>query len=163
MTICIGAVCADLQGLAGNAVVTSSDRMVTMGSIQEFEHEVPKVTEITRQIVSLIAGDAQRGSRLARELHDKFQSGVQSVQQVAQAAADTYADLRRCQIETEVFVPRGLTMQQFYTGLQPQMLPQLVFNLDNLVATYSYGLDFMIAGVDANGGHVYHVENFFFV
>jgi hypothetical protein len=46
-------------------VVVAADRMVTWGPT-EFEHAVPKVTDVTDRIVTLVSGDAMRGSRLVR-------------------------------------------------------------------------------------------------
>ena len=68
MTICIGALCSDGDGNPGRSVVVCSDRMVTMGTLQEFEHEVPKIYAIANQVVALVAGDALAGSRLCRSL-----------------------------------------------------------------------------------------------
>jgi hypothetical protein len=68
VTVCIGALCASRDGRAGGAVVVASDRMVTLGGLTEFEHEVPKVTVVAARAVALIAGDALRGAQLARDL-----------------------------------------------------------------------------------------------
>jgi hypothetical protein len=46
VTIGLGALCAGTEGGGASAVVVASDRMVTMGGITEFEHEVPKVTQV---------------------------------------------------------------------------------------------------------------------
>lgn len=159
MTVCVGAICADLTGEADRAVVIASDRMVTMGGLIEFEHEIPKVTQITPRAVALVAGDARRGNRLVRDLSAAFQGGAPSVQQVAAQAALHYAALRREQLEIELFVPRGLTMEQFYTELQQKLNPQITFNMDNYVAAFDYGVELLVAGVDDTGGHVFSIGN----
>jgi hypothetical protein len=95
MTICLGALCAGVDGSEAAAVVAASDRMVTMGGVTEFEHEVPKVTQIGDRIVALAAGDALRGERLVNELRGYLQQGAQPLQSIAATAAAPYAALRR--------------------------------------------------------------------
>jgi hypothetical protein len=87
MTICLGALCAGVDGSEAAAVVAASDRMVTMGGVTEFEHEVPKVTQIGDRIVALAAGDALRGERLVNELRGYLQQGAQPLQSIAATAA----------------------------------------------------------------------------
>src|SRR5919204_1144144 len=159
MTICLGALCAGADGADASAVVVASDRMVTMGGITEFEHEVPKVTRIGDRIVALAAGDALRGAQLINELRRDVHHGAQQLQNVATTAAALYAALRRQQIESEILSPRGITMQQFYQGLQQAMLPQLVINIDNLIGTFNYNLEVLIAGADDSGAHLYAITN----
>ena len=159
MTVCLGALCAGADGADASAVVVASDRMVTMGGITEFEHEVPKVTQIGDRIVALAAGDALRGAQLINELRRDVHHGAQQLQNVAATAAALYAALRRQQIESEILSPRGITMQQFYQGLQQAMLPQLVINIDNLIGTFNYNLEVLIAGTDDSGAHLYAITN----
>jgi 20S proteasome alpha/beta subunit len=159
MTIGLGALCAGADGTDASAVVVASDRMVTMGGITEFEHEVPKVTQIGDRIVALAAGDALRGAQLINELRRDVHHGAQQLQNVAATAAALYAALRRQQIESEILSPRGITMQQFYQGLQQAMLPQLVINIDNLIGTFNYNLEVLIAGADDSGAHLYAITN----
>ena len=159
MTICLGALCAGADGTDASAVVVASDRMVTMGGITEFEHEVPKVTQIGDRIVALAAGDALRGAQLINELRRDVHHGAQQLQNVAATAAALYAALRRQQIESEILSPRGITMQQFYQGLQQAMLPQLVINIDNLIGTFNYNLEVLIAGADDSGAHLCAITN----
>jgi hypothetical protein len=79
MTICLGAVWA---------------RSV-QAPRTEFEHEVPKVTQIGEPTVALAAGDALRGVQLSNEVRCYVQQGAQPLQNVAATAAVQYAALRR--------------------------------------------------------------------
>jgi 20S proteasome alpha/beta subunit len=133
--------------------------MVTLGGLIEFEHEVPKVMQITDKVVALIAGDALRGSRLVREVMTQIPAGSPTVQGVADAATQRYTELRRLQIESDIFAPRGITMQDFYQGLQQRMLPQLVGGMDNHVSEFDYGVELLIAGVDDSGGRLFSLRN----
>lgn len=158
MTVCVGALCDDAGGTGARAVVVASDRMVTLGGLIEFEHDVPKVTAISDKIVMLMAGDAVRGSRLVRELRRGIPAGPSTVEQVAGVAAMMYAQHRQQQLDTDLFIPRGITMQQYYGSMQ-QMLPQLVGSIDQYMVGFNYGADFLLAGVDDGGAHLFFLSN----
>jgi len=159
MTVCISALCASPDGAAKNVVVVS-DRMVTLGRLTEFEHEVPKITNITDKVVALIAGDALRGSQLIRNV---IETGVAPplVRDLAQLTAVKYAEMRDAQIEAEVFRPRGLTRLQFYQGAAPALAqqPQIFFGIDNQVATFNMNVEVIVTGIDGHGGHLFFVGN----
>ena len=160
MTICIGALCADLQGNPSRAVIVASDRMVTLGQITEFEHEVPKINKITDKIVALIAGDALKGSRIVRDVSRQLPVASPLVQGVAEATANRYVELRKEQIENDVSKPRSITIEDFYNeGIQTQMIPQLAGQIDHHVATFDYGVAMLIAGIDDGGAHLFSIGN----
>jgi 20S proteasome alpha/beta subunit len=126
--------------------------------LTEFEHDVPKVTAISDKVVMLMAGDAVRGSRLVRELRRGIPAGPSTVEQIASVAALMYAQHRQQQLETELFIPRGITMQQYYGSMQ-QMLPQLVGAIDQYMVGFNYGAEFLLAGVDDGGAHLFVLGN----
>src|SRR5262245_19699348 len=144
MTVCIGALCADEEAQPGRAVVLASDRMVTMGGMIEFEHEVPKIKPITDHILGLAAGDALRGARLASDVRAAILAAGQGVEQVAESAAQRYAQLRLIQLDSEVFAPRSISIQQFYEGgLQTRMVPQIAGMIDQQVMSYNWGVELL--------------------
>src|SRR5439155_16914821 len=159
MTVCISALCAGPDGAAKNVVVVS-DRMVTLGRLTEFEHEVPKITNITDRVVALVAGDALRGSQLIKNV---VEAGVAPplVRDLAQLTALKYAEMRDAQIEAEVFRPRGMTRSQFYQGGAPALgqQPQIFFGIDNQVATFNFNVEVIVTGIDERGGHIFYVGN----
>lgn len=158
MTVCIGAICADQSNREFNAVVVCADRMVTMGHLIEFEHEIPKVKAITNKIVTLMAGDAIVGAELGRGIDAAFPAVAPSVERVAEKAAVLYATLRDRKIETEVFRPRGMTRQEFYARIAT--IPQpMNFQWDQMVMQVNLGVDVIVAGVDDAGGHLFAVAN----
>jgi len=159
MTVCIGALCSNLEGEPSEAVVVASDRMVTLGGHTEFEHDVPKITPIARTILALVSGDALRGSRLVRDLASSVPAGPMTVEDVAKMAVSRYVEHRRRQIESEIFTPRGITMAEFYHGLQTGLVAGLVSHIDGQVVSYNYDVDLLIGGVDETGGHLYRVHN----
>src|SRR5262245_36581101 len=160
MTVCIGALCADLDGQAARAVVVASDRMVTQGGITEFEHDTPKITAVAEKMIAAASGDALRASRLAREIRAAVPSGSVTVDQVAQATAVRYAEHRRAAIQADIFTPRGISMEVFYLqGLQQRMLPAVAGMIDQQVMGYNFGVDLILVGVDEAGAHLYSVSN----
>ena len=159
MTICIGALSSNLEGEPSEAVVVGSDRMVTLGGHTEFEHDVPKIVPISKTVLALVAGDALRGSRLVRDVARSIPAGPITVEDVASTTVSRYVDHRRRQIETEIFTPRGITMSEFYHGLQPGLVSGLVSHIDGQVVSYNFDVDLLIGGVDETGGHLYRVYN----
>lgn len=161
VTVCIGAVSCDRTGAARRAVVVASDRMVTMGQITQFEHEIPKLSALTDHSVALIAGDALRGTRIIRDTSAQLRGGgaMASIEAITAAIANKYAELRLEQVNNDAFRPRGITLQAFYTGLQQQLNPQIVVGLDNYAATWNFGVELLVAGVDTEGAHLFHIVN----
>lgn len=160
MTICIGAVCRDGKKNDKAAVVVASDRMVTMGNLTEFEHEVPKLKELTTHAVALIAGDALRGSRIVVDSAVQIKtSGAANMAQIAELVAGNYSGLRLRQLNDEIFRPRGMNVTEFYQGGQQRLVLQLAIGLDQTVQVFNYGVELLIAGVDSDGAHLSHVGN----
>jgi 20S proteasome alpha/beta subunit len=131
--------------------------MITMGRLIEFEHGVPKVSPVADRVVILIAGDGLRGGRLVRELRNALPIGAVTVDAVATTAAQLYATHRLQQLESELFTPRGLTMQRYYAGVN--LLPQILASIDHEMMRFNYGTDFLVAGVDDAGAHLFHITN----
>ena len=160
MTVCLGALCADADGNAARAIVVVSDRMVTLGNITEFEHEVPKIQVITDNLVALTAGDALRGFRLIKEVMTALPKDVIDVEQIVSSTAKRYSELRKRQIESDVFQKRNMNINDFYrSGIQHQMVSALAGAIDKYVDEYDFGLELMMAGIDDSGAHLYSIEN----
>jgi 20S proteasome alpha/beta subunit len=161
MTVCIGALCSSDGRSGAPSVVVASDRMVTMGNLVEFEHEIPKAIEITRHSVALIAGDALGGAQVARDVASQYSSKHDAnVEEIVQALAHQYAMRRDEKIENAFFRPRGITKEEFYRGgLQQRMLQPLAGQIDNHVASYNFGVEMLVAGADSERGHLYAITN----
>lgn len=155
MTICIGVLCAD-----GKVAIAASDRMVTWGGITEFEHEVPKITMICEKVVTLVAGDALRGARLAREVKLQIPGASPEAREVAESISRKYVEQRHSQLESEILLPRGIRMREFYQGgLQQSMLGPLAGSIDLQVANYDFGVELLVVGCDDGGAHLFSVLN----
>lgn len=158
MTVCIGAVSYWHPG--GQAVVVASDHMVTMGGFIQYEHETPKIRFVTPKICVMLAGDTAMASSIIERLSNHFSEGQHSTADVALAAKIFYEDFRQEQIISEIFRPRGITMEEFYQGgLQSRLLPQIAGSIDDQVMAYDLNVELLIAGVDSEKAHIYTVSN----
>jgi 20S proteasome alpha/beta subunit len=161
MTVCIGALCSNNGTLDSGAVVVAADRMVTMGNLVEFEHEIPKAIEVTSRCVALIAGDALGGAQVARDAASHFATnpGAQ-IAEIVGFLASQYSIRRDERIEHMFFRPRGITKDEFYRGgLQRRMIQPLTGQIDNHVASYDYGVEMLVAGADGDRAHLYAITN----
>ena len=158
MTICMGATCCSKDGAPGSTVVVASDRMITMGGVTEFEHDVPKISQIGKRIVTLVAGDTLRGSELVRLLGPVPDAAP--VRRVAEELARQYTELRKAIVSAWYFLPRDLTMKAFYEeGVQQRLIGPIAGQIDQQVAMFDLGIEVLVAGVDDTGGHLYVARN----
>lgn len=155
MTICMGALCQ--EQVPGDTIVLASDRMVTW-MVTEFEHPVPKIHSVCPTAQALVAGDALAGEAIVRRALADLGGALAPVSRAAGVVAKCYADERLERAEAQIFSPRGLTLPQYYQ-MHQQLLPQVTGGLDNALATFDLGVEMIVAGVDASGGHLHTVVN----
>lgn len=139
------------------AVVVAADRQVTMGSLTEFEHAVPKVTRIGGSVVAMIAGDALIGSELVEGAKRPFDDAA-DVPALTRALQRDYAEFRGRRVEAQVLAPHGLTHAQ-YLERHGNLMPQLVGVIDQQMTQFNLGVELLVAGVDGAGGHLFSVGN----
>jgi len=158
VTVCIAAICADLSGTPARAVVVASDRMVTFGGFYEFEHEVPKLSLIGGRVATLIAGDALKGAQIVQNVSGNSLVSMQGVSQIAEAISTEYVRLRQELVIAQTLLPRSLTVQTYYDQ-HGKLNPQIVFAIDNHMVQTDFGVQMLIAGIDATGAHLYMIAN----
>jgi hypothetical protein len=154
VTICLAALCRD--GEETYAVV-AADRMVTFPGFIEFEHSNPKVAPAGARAVSMSAGDALVGTRLAQDVAHQL-AGAPTVLEIAQRLAAHYEATRTDRVEQQILAPRGLNWQSFYGG-HAGFNPQITVMLDQQMQGFNLGVEVLLAGVDESGAHVYSVHN----
>lgn len=149
MTICIGALCDDGQG-----VVACADHMVTGGDVQ-FEQAGSKITRLTDRCVALTAGPALTHT----DVFDRARMAISqqaepSIRQIVEAVKQAYAEIRNERAEEKFLRPLGLSLQTYlHAG------SDLVFQLGREITEFGLGLHIVIAGVDQSGGHLYMVAD----
>ena len=155
MTVCIACVCGD-----GKAVVVASDRMITASYPPvEFEHDVPKLEQVGKSCVALSAGDALAHVdliRAARQTLDRL--NAPAVQKIVEVIRASYSSERLKVVEQRILGVRGWKLAEFYVDLPRTVPPDVFMMVDHSIATYDYGVELLVAGVDAEG-HIYSVRN----
>lgn len=153
MTICIAAIC-DKNG----KVVVAADRMLTGGDV-EFEQDRNKIETMADRIAILTAGSALRHVDLLRNV----QKGVQNrrditVADVVDELKGRFAELRQQRAEEQYLRPLGITFGQFVQrqGSLPEML---ALRLTANIEAAELDMEFIVAGVDQIGAHIYHVHD----
>jgi len=156
VTICMGALCNDR--VAGDTVVLASDRMVTWRNLAEFEHPVPKIYTISPATWALGAGDALAAAKIIAEAAAMVASVPRPVHEIADVVAQQYHSVRMNAAETQILLPRGLTLATYYDRHQ-QLLSQIAVDLDQSLASFDPEVELIVAGVDSSGGHLFTVSN----
>jgi hypothetical protein len=157
VTVCIAALC---HGDSGNdpLAVIAADRMVTLGGFIEFEHAVPKMAHPSPFAVAMIAGDTLIGTRIAQEVASSLAGTSTPLLTIAQNLAEHYEATRQGIIEANVLAPRGLSFQTFY-GSHASLNGQITMMLDQAMANLDVNVELVLAGVDAQGAHIYTIGN----
>lgn len=156
MTVCIGLLCSESKG-----AVVVSDRMITATYPPvEFEHGIPKLEVICPSCIVLTAGDALAHADLCRAVRERI-SGLSRPRTAAitEEVRNSYVAHRLKTIEERFLAPRGWTLGDFYETHVRRMPPDLVVTIDNQIASYDYGLQILIAGVDSDEAHVYGIRH----
>ena len=155
MTVCIAAVCGNKQ-----AVVVASDRMITASYPPvEFEHDVPKLEKVGNSCVALTVGDALAHVDLFRTARQTLAGlDTPTIQQIAEVLRTLYSTERLKVVEQRILGLRGWKLAEFYTELPKTVPPDIFMMVDHSIATYDYGVELLVAGVDTEG-HIHSVRN----
>ncbi len=155
MTVCIAALYDN-----GKGCVLESDKMLTLHSPMAYEYENEEFEKIRKiinepSVYCLSAGAAV----FAGEIMDitKSQIGNQklsSVKSVAEMVCNTYIEYRKSRIVKNELQTRGLDLSSYYTN-QKVLLPGIVQAIDKVFRTLNLGVEFIIAGKDSSGCHIY--------
>jgi hypothetical protein len=131
--------------------------MVTLPGFIEFEHAIPKMKVASARAISMSAGDALTGTRMAQEVAQSF-AGTPTVLDIAQRLAAQYEATRTARIEQQILALRGLNWQSFYGG-HATFNVQITVMLDQQMQGFNLGVELLLAGVDDSGAHIYSIQN----
>lgn len=154
MTICIASICD-----SSKKVIVASDRMITTGDLTvAFEHDVPKITQLSGNCLVLTAGPALVHTDLFRNVKSTIHAGaVPPISVILDKIKAEYLRIRLREIEERYFNVRGFDISWFNEN-QRMLSPDTVLRLDRVLEAYDrFDLHILIAGVDAAGAHVYYV------
>ena len=159
MTVCIAALYEN-----GKGIVLVSDKMLTLHSPMAYEYENEEFEKIRKivdepSVYCLSAGTAV----FASEIMDttKSQIGNQkmsSVKDVAEMIRNTYVEYRKSRIVKNELQTRGLDLNSYYSN-HKVLLPGIVQAIDNVFRTLNLGVEFIIAGKDSSGCHIYTIAH----
>jgi len=121
VTICMGALCTDR--LAGDTPATWA----------------------------LSARDALAAAKIIAEAAAKVANVPRPVHEIADVVAQQYHSVRMNAAETQILLPRGLTLATYYDRHQ-QLLSQIAVDLDQSLASFDPEVELIVAGVDSSGG-----------
>jgi len=154
LTICIAAAAGK------DHVVVASDRMVTLSiPSTEFEQNLSKTVEITKNSVAAAAGNALAYTTIHNETLKLLQqdSTNPGIQRIAELIRRSYVKARNDKLEQDILVQFGLNMQTFYDRNQ-KLSPNIVANIVQAMSQYNFNLSILVAGVDSKGPHIFRVD-----
>lgn len=153
MTICIAGICGD------ESVVLASDRMLTeYGTLMvELEPETAKRLELTDNCVCLTAGSALRPADIDVKLRNEQFS--RDVNDIADTMKERVNEVSKRVLEDEFLRPYGLQLDSFFESPVANMPvgANIFEQMEQQKQQGILGIRLLIAGVDANGGHIFVV------
>lgn len=163
MTVCIAAIYQDAS------LVGASDRMMTAGGVIEFERNQPKIWPITISITAMIADDILIHTELhkivLKEVKDKIirePTEWVKVQDVAEWYSQSFTILKKKTASRDVLQPLGLDFETFISRqkeMDSNFIARIEERLDNFYRRNIGGAATIIAGIDAEGPHIYTINN----
>jgi len=132
--------------------------MITTGDLTvAFEHDVPKITQLTGNSLALTAGPALIHTDLFREVKKTIHAGATPpINEIVDKIKKEYLAIRNRQVEERFFKVRGFNIEWFMQN-QRALVPEIALRLDQQLERYSFDLSILIAGVDGSGAHLYLV------
>jgi hypothetical protein len=125
----------------------------------EFEHDVPKLERVGNSCVALTAGDALAHVDLFRTARQTLAGlDAPTIQQIVEVLRISYGTERLKVVEQRILGLRGWKLADFYTELPKTVPPDIFMLVDHSIATYDYGVELLVAGVDTEG-HIHSVRN----
>lgn len=151
LTICIGSICD-----SSKKAIVASDRMITAGDLTvAFEHDVPKITQLTGNSLALTSGPALIHTDLFREVKKTIHAGATPpINEIVDKVKNEYLKIRNRQVEERFFRVRGFNIEWFIHN-QRALVPEIALRLDQQLERYAFELTILIAGVDDSGAHLY--------
>ena len=151
MTICIAALCD-----SGNQVVFALDRMVT-GQDYEYEQDLFKIGTLSPCSVAMISGVALYHTDLLRNVEASVgQRAAPTILEIVETVKTHFVNLRRQLAEERFLKPIGLDIEGFLTQ-QGRLNETLALRLSRSIEEARLRLEMIVAGVDREGGHIYHI------
>lgn len=155
MTVCIAAL-----NQKDKLIAFATDRMVTATLPPiEFEHSLPKVTQLSHYCIALSAGDAIRGKEIFDAVKEAVEKANPPVSQIAEHVKEIYQRRRLQILEALHLRSRGINHKAFIEAGAKFLPPQVYNQIDYAFATFKLQLEVVIAGVDESGPSIHAIRN----
>ena len=152
MTICIAALCEK-----GEKIIIAADRMVTVGQIIEFEHDVPKFVNLAENCVIMTAGSTTLQNDIIKEAVSKIKGLKKpTFKQITDEIKNSYTTIRIKRAEETILKPKNMNFQSFYQN-QRALLPEIVFQMTDAINRTNLGVEYILCGFDEDGGHIHYI------
>ena len=152
MTICIAVICEN-----GKKIVIACDRMVTVGDIIEFEHDVTKFESLTDTCVVMTSGSTTLQNDVIKQALMNIKSIKKpSFQQVTESVKEAYVAIRTKRAEELYLKPINMSYSSFFE-YQKNLVPEIVFQTTDAIKKAELGVEFILCGFDDNGGHIHYL------
>jgi len=155
MTVCIAAV-----NQRHKMIAFATDRMVTATFPPiEFEHSLPKLTQISDYCIALSSGDAIIGKEIFDTVKETVEKAKPPIAQIAERVKEMYQRKRLQILEAVHLRSRGINHQVFIEAGARLLPPATYAQIDHAFATFMLQLEMIIAGVDESGASIYGIRN----
>lgn len=151
MTICIAALSDE-----GATCVVAADRQITAGGTAlEFEHHERKIDSISDSCFALSSGNALVATEVVERTKQAVAAvGNATVHQTSECMRDVYMAVHLERVEQVILVPRGWRWPEYKQFGHSQIPLQSYLAIDQLIFNFALQTEFIVAGVDAAGGHI---------
>lgn len=158
MTVCIAA----LYDSCGGCYLIS-DLMTTAHFPIGYEFEsddISKIIKLNDKAYILTAGDVLFASEVINEANEELGSGANSLTmpQLTEKVRVAYQAVRKRRIVRNELEPRGLSLDNYYEN-QKSLVQPMVQMIDEQFRTWDPQVDFIVAGKDNAGCHIFTVLN----
>ena len=155
MTVCLATIC-DIDD--DPKVIVIGDRMITFGNIIQFEHNSPKILEVTPNCVVATAGHATIHTEIIREANIPKTTGTLLIRDIASRIKDSYDRAYKKEVEDEILKRYGFANYDAFYKTQKELSPSLSDEILNEITDFEFGLQFLIAGIDDEGAHIFKID-----
>lgn len=157
MTVCIGAMAND-----GKTIVAVADKMISINAPMAYQYEndgVQKIYDLKENIVAMYAGATNLADEIIKNAIIKInEQNPETVHATAEIVKDEYQAYRLNLLSEAVFKPHKFTIEE-YNDRQKDLNQEVVNSIEKSLTEFNLGIDLLICGLDATGGHIYTISN----
>lgn len=149
MTICIAAIC---DHSTSPRIVFCADRLVTDSNGLTYEQGMPKIIQLAKNCIIMMAGRGAESDQIIQKSLDKLrekdkENEFPKISEIVEIIKIEHQKLRNDCVNNEILKPRGLELGRFYTNIK-NFPDWLGIMLDNQISSYDFSVNFLVLGFD---------------